>query len=429
MVLNWTKNWTIAVLMLLALPQLSQAVSANTTPIERSPQETEQLQRSQRQAQLQWQDQRSLEQVQRTLRQLEPGTVVFYPFLLDNRLELLLATATGEPVRRTVAIQQSEINQAIATFRQALQSPNTDARPSAKVLYNLLMQPIATDLAQARTKTILFAPDGALRSIPLAALHDGQRWLAERYAINTIVSMAFMDGSRSNRKPEFRVLAGAVSEAMPNVQIGDRQQSFPAMPFAKKEVEQLAALIPGTTLLLNQALTREALQQGMRDRTVLHLAANIILDPGQLDRSFILLGDGDRLTLNELQTWNLANLELVVLSACNITLSNADSKGEDILAMGYRFLRQGAKAVVSSLWLVDDRATQVLMERFYQNWVQGNVTQAAALQQAQIALIQGKEEAPNQGKSDISVEPLPATQRNFSHPYYWAPFILIGNGL
>jgi CHAT domain-containing protein len=108
--------------------------------------------------------------------------------------------------------------------------------------------------------------------------------------------------------------------------------------------------------------------------------------------------------------------------------------GEEILGLGYQMQRAGARAAIASLWTVDDGGTQALMNAFYSNLKQSHTTKAEALRQAQIALITGDYRALGQQRGLGVQQPIQSrlTSRaasNLSHPYYWAPFILIGNGL
>ena len=106
------------------------------------------------------------------------NAVLFYPLILEDRLELVVVAPNTQPIRRTVeGVGQQQLNQVIAEFRQALDSPTGDALPPAQQLYRWLIEPLEADLAAAGIETIIYAPDGALRYIPLAALHDGDQWL------------------------------------------------------------------------------------------------------------------------------------------------------------------------------------------------------------------------------------------------------------
>ena len=114
-------------------------------------------------------------------------------------------------------------------------------------------------------------------------------------------------------------------------------------------------------------------------------------------------------------SWFLTNVELIVLSACQTAVGGELGNGEEILGFGYLMQDAGARAAIASLWSVSDGGTQVLMNDFYRR-LRSGASKSEALQQAQIAMIKGNLTAG---------ESLP----NPSHPYYWSPFILIGNGL
>mgnify|MGYP001800053198 CR=1 FL=1 len=129
-----------------------------------------------------------LSSLQDNLANLQQSTVLLSPLILDDRLELILVTPDAPPLRRTVEVNAADLNQTISKFRQVLQSPNQDPLPSAQQLYQWLIAPFENELAQLNTEAIIFSPDRSLRYIPLAALHDGDQWLVERFTLNTITS-------------------------------------------------------------------------------------------------------------------------------------------------------------------------------------------------------------------------------------------------
>ncbi|MEW6494716.1 MAG: CHAT domain-containing protein, partial [Cyanobacteriota bacterium] len=139
-----------------------------------------------------------------------------------------------------------------------------------------------------------------------------------------------------------------------------------------------------------------------------------------------------RLAIPDIETWlNLRNVSLVVLSACETALGGPGLDGREIAGVGYYFLKSGAKSVMASLWNVDDRSTRLLMEQFYKNLAQGTstspVSKAKALREAQLALLKGNNSGPlNQRGNSL---PSDDQESAFRHPYYWAPFILMGSGL
>lgn len=120
----------------------------------------------------------------------------------------------------------------------------------------------------------------------------------------------------------------------------------------------------------------------MDDYNIVHLATHAAFVVGTPDDSFILFGNGERITLRDIQKWNLKNVDLVVLSACETGLGGKLGNGEEILGLGYQMQRAGARAAMASLWSVDDGGTQALMDAFYTGITQGNITKAEALRQA-----------------------------------------------
>lgn len=366
------------------------------------------------------------------LQRLEKKAVLIQPLILEDRLELVITTADSPPFRRTVAVKKQELNQAIMEFRMALEDPNSDATIPANKLYNWLIKPLEDDLTEAQAKSIIYAPDGQLRYIPLAALYDGKQWLGQRFVINNITAMSLTKFNvETAAKP--RILAGAFATGRHNFKRGSTRFGFSGLPFAGVEVENLAAMVPGTTKLIDLEFNRATMIPRLPDYTIIHLATHAMFVTGQPEDSFILLGDGGLITLPDIQTLNLLNVDLVVLSACQTGIGGKLGNGEEILGFGYQIQETGAKAALASLWIVDDGGTQALMVAFYTALLSGN-KKAEALQKAQIALITGDDSVLGRS-ANLSILAQtrsglkPSVASRLHHPYYWAPFILIGNGL
>jgi CHAT domain-containing protein len=173
----------------------------------------------------------------------------------------------------------------------------------------------------------------------------------------------------------------------------------------------------------------------MRRYPITHLATHAAFVQGQPDESFIVFGDGERVTLRDIRRWNLPNTDLIVLSACETAVGEQQlGSGVEILGLGYQMQQAGARAAIASLWQVNDGGTQVLMNAFYAALSQG-MTKAEALRQAQNALITGnfssQENGTRAGIAIINAQQGLSRQviASLNHPYYWSPFILIGNGL
>ena len=228
-----------------------------------------------------------------------------------------------------------------------------------------MIAPIADELDSASVDTILYAADGALRYIPLTALHDGDQWLIHRYTINHITAASLIDFLDTDPTP-IRLLAGAFPAQSVQVILGDRLVWFGGLPYAQTEVQTLASEIPDTTVWFSQDFNHTVLDT-LNQYTVIHFATHAEFHSGSPVDSFILLGDGDRITLQDLSQWELPNFDLVVLSACKTAVSSNLGTGEEVLGFGYQIQQTGAEPATPSLPL--------------------------------------------------------------GHPYFWAPFILIGNGL
>jgi len=377
--------------------------------------------------------------LQNNLRAIGQNAVMIYPLILEDRLELILVTPFSEPARYPVPVGSAELNAAIVEFRQALDDPTSDPRAIAQQLYQWLIAPMENDLEAIGAETILYAPDGALRYVPLAALHDGDQWLIENYRINYITAASLQNFTlRPSATP--LILAAAFSEGAFEFQVGQRSFSFGGLPFAGAEVANLAATFPGTTQLINDRFSRNRVEPLMDSHTIVHLATHAAFVPGSPADSFILFGNGDRLTLAELDSpeWRgrFNNVELFVLSACETGVGDTLGNGAEILGFGYLMQEAGAAAAIASLWQVNDGGTQVLMDAFYAALNNG-YSKAEALQRAQIALITSDQtvlagvrgDTANYDITDLRTGQPLAQSTDLAHPYYWAPFILIGNGL
>ncbi|MEM9220197.1 MAG: tetratricopeptide repeat protein [Cyanobacteria bacterium P01_F01_bin.150] len=372
--------------------------------------------------------------LQASLAALDQNAVLLYPFVLDDRLELVLVTPDADtPIRKTVPVERLELNRAIAHYRSALESKDSNYLPLAQTLHGWLLEPFADEFAELEVETIIYAPDDQLRYIPLAALHDGDQWTVEQYRVNNITAASLMDITLLP-KQDPKVFAAAFTEGRHTVPVGDRSLTFDGLTYAGQEVENLAALLPTTTKRLNDAFNPDTVYL-MNSYNIVHLATHASFVPENAYQSFILFGDGTPVTLPNIREWRLPDVDLVVLSACETGVGDKLGDGREILGLGYQMQKAGAKASLASLWQVSDGGTQTLMDAFYLALNNG-YGKAEALQRAQQALITGDQSLLENGERGASLDiidirtgqPL-AQSIDLSHPYYWAPFILIGNGL
>ena len=207
------------------------------------------------------------------------------------------------------------------------------------------------------------------------------------------------------RNRNIRILAGALTEGNYSFTIGNKQFEFESLPFAGVEVEKLASIFPQTKKLLGDDFTKQFMELRMVSHSLIHFATHSAFVSGSPEDSFILYGDGELSSLREVENWNLNGVELVVLSACETGKGKQLGDGSEILGFGYQMQVAGAAASLATLWRVDDQGTSEFMNNFY-TALKSGINKAGAVQKAQIAMINSK----------------------YNHPYYWAPFILIGNG-
>ncbi|NCR21330.1 MAG: tetratricopeptide repeat protein [Microcystis aeruginosa L111-01] len=365
------------------------------------------------------------------LKKLQQNAVLIYPIIFDDRLEIILTTADSPPVRHTVKVSKKELNETIRAFREALQNPNLDAKKPAQQLYEWLIKPLENNLKTADAKTIIYAPDGQLRYIPLAALYDGKQWLIERYRVNNITAASLTDFN-TKPEPKMQILAAAFVKGSYQFRHEGQDFRFNGLPFAGIEVDKLAQTVSPTTKYFDKDFNQTIIPL-LNSYTVVHFATHAAFVVGTPEQSFVLFGDGTVVTLQTMKNWRFKNIDLIVLSACETGLGGNYGTGIEILGLGYRLQTAGARAVIASLWSVDDGGTQALMNAFYAALRTGKLSKTEALQQAQIALITSNNPTDQQRRGSIKIEPIegvPSDVANrLSHPRYWAPFILIGNGL
>jgi len=332
----------------------------------------------------------------------------------------------------------------VFAFARALAGHDSDENIQAKAqdLYNVLIAPIEKDLQGAQAKTVVWSLDDVLRYVPLAALYDGQQYLVERYR-NVVITTASVGNLKD--KPQvanWRGVAMGVSKDY------DGLGKLKAVP---EELDSVGRSVqtPGShgpvagTILLDDSFTETGMETALDEHPPLvHIASHYVFHVGDDTKSYLLLGgknkdtggQGFHLTLASLrddQRLDFKGIELLTLSGCQTAVGSNDSDGREIDGLGITAQRKGARAVVATLWEVDDASVGLLMATFYKLWVTTpGMTKAEALQQAQLALLHGTADGSSAGSSAADSLASASQQRpgsQYANPYYWAPFILIGN--
>ena len=333
------------------------------------------------------------------LDRLSQTAVIVYPILLQERTELLVSLPQGLK-RFVVPVDAAHLTRVVRSFRQALQE-GAEGRSlrHAQSLYDWLIRPLEPDLTAAAMTTVVFVPDGALRTIPMAALHDGQRFLIEKYAVALTPGLDLTDPQPLTRH-NVQALAAGVTEAV---------QGFTALPHVADELTALQRLYPGT-MLLNQQFRLSQMEQALRRTSfdIVHIASHGQFT-SEVSQSFLLTFD-DKLTMDDLGKFvgrlrfRQEPLALLTLSACETAL------GDDRAALGLAgiAIKAGARSAVATLWRVQDEAAALLVTEFYRQLTDSTVSRAVALQRAQLKLL---------------------ADARYRSPFFWAPFLLINNWL
>jgi CHAT domain-containing protein len=372
------------------------------------------------------------------LAHLGPGVVALYTIVTERRYWLVMVTPTERKAFST-PIAAADLNRKVDDLRRVLKSPKLDPVPLARELYGILVEPAARDLQAAGARTLMWSFDGVLRYVPVAALHDGQRYLLEsyRHVVFTKASIARL------REEPTRPWAGAGLGVAR--QVGD----FRPLPAVADELRGIfgpdasagdGGVVEGP-VLLDERFTRQAMESTLRaEHSVVHIATHFHLQSGAAD-SLLLLGDGTLVNVDQIRKVKDAfrGVELLALSACDTAASRPGSDGKEVECFGTIAQRKGAAAVLASLWAVDDRSTSALMQAFYRlREAAPSTPKAEAMRQAQLQLLRGDLTVPRPAgaaRALVHEEPgapaAPAFKADskapFAHPYYWAPFVLIGN--
>ncbi|WP_449420256.1 CHAT domain-containing protein [Phormidium nigroviride] len=370
----------------------------------------------------------SLSEIQQTLKENDNKTgkksAAFYVVSRLNQLELVLVTPLGVPIRYSIpAAKRDALFPVVSEFRSQVvnsrQRHNQSYLAAAQQLYKWLILPIEADLKKLKIDTLLLSLDPGLRSVPIAALHDGNQFLIEKYSFSLIPSFSLTNTS-------YKSIADASVLAMGASEFIDKNP-LPAVPV---ELSAIASQWQAQSFL-NSTFTLENLnlQRSRQDYRIIHLATHAEFLPGKPGNSYIQLWDS-KLPLDRVRNlnWDNPSVDLLVLSACKTALGDRESE----LGFAGLAIQSGVKSALASLWYVDDRGTLGLMTEFYQELGKAAI-KADALRFAQIAMLKGKVRVENgQLLTNTRTFPLPPALNSqdtidFTHPYYWSGFTLVGN--
>ncbi len=349
---------------------------------------------------------------------LEGGKHVLLKFVVahDRAFLFVVHEKAGTPALDTITLglSRAELAQRSSGFRTLLAERALDWQEPARALYTALMEKAEPFFAGATSLTVI--PDGPLWELPFQALQDAKNHcLIEEHAISYAPSIRFlMRIAPSDRKEQPRLFAIA------DPALGPSPSPFPAsmtgegwepLPAADQQVAELKTLYPpGEALVLTGAAAREeTFKKRAADFQILHFATHGVINDHAPLYSYLLMSQ-ENLAPNEdglLEAWELMRMNLharlAVLSACE-TARGRISDGEGVIGLAWAFLAAGCPTEVVSQWKVDTASNRELLINFHRR-VRAGATAAEALRRASL---------------DLAKKPA------YRHPFYWAPFVVVG---
>ncbi|MBD1835043.1 CHAT domain-containing protein [Cyanobacteria bacterium FACHB-472] len=345
----------------------------------------------------------------------------------NDQLELVVVTSKGSIVKRIPEATRAKVLAQVKKLRNEVTIRDNAKRnsksylPFSQKLHQWLIAPIQPDLEKQNIQNLAFIMDNGLRSLPVAALHDGQKFLVEKYSVGLMPSFSLTDTGYVDIR-NAKVLAMGASKFTD-------QDPLPAVPL---ELDIITRKLWSGKSFLNKDFTVENIKAQRRQQQfqIVHLATHGEFKAGAPSNSYIQLGNS-KLSLDQLPNldWKKPAVELLVLSACRMAVGD-----EDKAELGFAGLavQAGVKSALGSLWYVSDAGTLGLMTDFYQELKTAS-TKAEALRRAQVAMLKGEVRLEGgqlhtaAGNISLGSELAKLEGKQLQHPYFWSAFTMIGN--
>lgn len=371
------------------------------------------------------------------LESLEVDAALLTYLVGENSLRILLTLPSAPPIAREANISASDLRHQVYAFRTLLQNPDSDPMSAAEELYRSLIAPVEADLLQADTQMLMLQLDDVLRYVPFGALHDGDTYLIQRYALS-IYTPAARRLTQTKQPKNWRIAGLGFAKGT---------QDFLALPYVFEELNAIVkesdkhdpvGVIEGIVRVDDDFTSNTLSDILLADEyNILHIATHFVFRPGTINESYMVLGNGEQLSLNDLRLGNYPffGLDLITLSACETAMGGRNSDGREVEGFGTLAQNRGAASVIAALWPVADVSTAYLMVRFYSLWENEGRTKAEALRQAQLDFLDVRldESEERLDFSDVGLGDIGEQVSDYTellpHPYFWAPFILMGDWL
>ena len=390
--------------------------------------------------------------LQNSLAKLGPNVVGIRLLLGDDHAYAIVVTANSRK-KFVLPAASADLRSKVFDVLKTISSPSTDPRPQLNQLYAMIVAPIEGELksvasspaAKGSVPTLLWSLDDALRYVPMGALYDGHQYMVERYhnVLFTPESYGHItDGPIQNGDPPSALAMG----------LSKSYGGLPALPGVIPELDSIVhdpgvpdshgpmqgKLLPDDQFTLAALRTDLSSGQGF---SIVHIASHFVLEAGAGDEPFLMMGGNDAGNTSGFE-WNLSAMEnssvafhgtrLLTLSACSTAKDYKSRNGFEMDSLGMVAQQKDAEAVLATLWDVNDLSTSHIMSDFYDRWMKNPAQgKAEALRQAQLAFLRGTAAAggtkTGRGFETADQSTAPTSSLGYAHPYYWAPFVLIGN--
>ncbi len=329
---------------------------------------------------------------------LRPDEVVVAYHTLPDRLLAWVLTRDGvREVTFPVALPRADLARLVDAYRDALIRISPNAQAVSDKIGQLLLAPLQLPAG----KRLVIVPHGPLHYLPFQALRLDGQYLIERNPISIAPSISIA-ARLAQRTPTASARLLAFGNPAINPDVAD------PLPGAEREVQALARQFPGARLYFREQANKDNFLKDAPSSPLVHVAAHAMADTLDPLHSKVLLADENGqpnyLEAKDVMGMKLGGVAMVALSACESGLGRVEN-GDEVLGFTRSFLSAGTSTLLASLWPVSDAATEQLMTTLYADLAQGEPVQDA-MRDAQRAVLANPETA---------------------HPYYWAPFNLIGN--
>jgi CHAT domain-containing protein len=340
---------------------------------------------------------------------VDVSEIVFVSTLVTKDAVHIIFTTGNKQKVYTREIARENLSRLVLEFRDALTDTNKNPKIAGKKLYDLLVQPLEAELAETRAAKIVWSLDGVLRYVSIPALFDGKGYLVERFA-SVQITFASDEKVLFPKIPNPTAVGLASSKPFENLS---------SLPGAKNELDCIFE--DGKKLIINSTcknglikgkkiadedFTQETFEAALRNYQLIHFTSHFVLQAGDNSKSFLLLGGGKnrKYTMQDFSSQRLDNVEIIIMSACDT--ANFSASGAEFESFATMAQKQGAKAILGTLWSVADISTSKFMREFYWFYQIKKTDKAEAIRRAQLSV---------------------ARDKNFAHPFFWAPFVLFGN--